>query len=137
MVKILIVTHGPLAYAFKESSEMFFGDACKDMETIGLFPQDNPEQLKDKICKKIEEMDTGEGIMVFVDIFAGSPFNMVALSIDELKEKHDIQCFTGVNLPFLMEALANKEIMKLNEMTNHLSGVSKDTIVNLRESLDL
>lgn len=137
MVKILIVTHGPLAQAFKESSAMFFGDTCDEMETIGLFPQDSPEQLKDKITDKITAMDQGEGVMVFVDIFAGSPFNMTALAIDELKENHHIQCFTGVNMPFLMEALANKDMMKLDEMTTHLTGLSKDTIVNLRESLDL
>ena len=47
MIKILIVTHGPLAQALKESSAMFFGSMSNDVETIGLYPTDNPEDLKE------------------------------------------------------------------------------------------
>ena len=49
MIKILIVTHGPLAQALKESSAMFFGSMSNDVETIGLYPTDNPEDLKEAI----------------------------------------------------------------------------------------
>ena len=54
MVHILIVTHGPLAQALKESSAMFFGSATDDLETLGLFPTDSPEALKDKISRSEE-----------------------------------------------------------------------------------
>ena len=53
MVNILIVTHGPLAQAFKESSRMFFGDAVDALETIGLAVGESPEQLKNEIIEKI------------------------------------------------------------------------------------
>lgn len=137
MVKILIVTHGPLAQALKESSAMFFGSMSNDVETIGLYPTDNPEDLKEAICEKVESIDNGDGVMVFVDIFAGSPFNMTALAIDELKDAHQIQCYTGVNMPFLMEALSSCNSMKLEELTKHLADIAKDTIVNLRTALDI
>ena len=60
MIKILIVTHGPLAQALKESSAMFFGSMSNDVETIGLYPTDNPEDLKEAICEKVEAIDTGD-----------------------------------------------------------------------------
>ena len=130
MIKILIVTHGPLAQALKESSAMFFGSMSNDVETIGLYPTDNPEDL-------VEAIDTGDGVLVLVDIFAGSPFNMTALAIDELKEAHKLQCYTGVNMPFLMEALSSCNSMELDQLTTHLADIGRDTIVNLRKALDI
>ena len=137
MVNILIVTHGPLAQAFKESSRMFFGDAVDALETIGLAVGESPEQLKNEIIEKIDAMDTGDGVLIFVDIFAGSPFNMVALAIDEKKESHQLECFTGGNMPIVMEALSSASTMKMNDLKQHLKSISKDTIVDLRASLDI
>lgn len=137
MIKLMIVTHGPLADALKESSAMFFGSMSNDVETIGLYPTENPEELKEKICEKVESLDDGDGVMIFVDIFAGSPFNMTALAIDELKGAHKLQCFTGVNMPFLMEALSSCQSMKMEELTKHLTSIAKDTIVDLRLALDI
>ena len=137
MIKILIVTHGPLAQALTESSAMFFGSMSNDVETIGLYPTDNPEDLKEAICEKVEAIDTGDGVLVLVDIFAGSPFNMTALAIDELKEAHKLQCYTGVNMPFLMEALSSCNSMELDQLTTHLADIGRDTIVNLRKALEI
>ncbi|NBK93673.1 PTS sugar transporter subunit IIA [bacterium 1XD21-13] len=137
MVRIMIVTHGPLAQAFKESAAMFFGSAADNLVTLGLFPTDSPEGLKDKIVEKVNEIDNGEGVLVFVDIFAGSPFNMTAMAIDELKENHKIQCFTGVNMPVLMEALGSCETMSLEELREDVASTAQESIVDLRKSLDI
>ena len=137
MIRILIVTHGELASALKTSSKMFFGEVSDSLETIGLFPTDSPDSLQVKIKEKINEIDDGSGVLIFVDIFAGSPFNNVAIVLDELKEDHKLQCFTGVNMPLLMEALASCQTMDIESLTDHLEKVSKDTIVNLRKALDI
>lgn len=137
MIRILIVTHGELASALKTSSKMFFGEMSDTLETIVLFPTDSPDSLQVKIKEKINEIDDGSGILIFVDIFAGSPFNNVAIVLDELKEDHKLQCFTGVNMPLLMEALASCQTMDIESLTDHLEKVSKDTIVNLRKALDI
>lgn len=137
MVHIMIVTHGPLAGAFKESAAMFFGDAADNLTTLGLFPTDSPEGLKDKIADKVNEIDDGDGVLVFVDIFAGSPFNMTALAIDELKENHKIQCFTGINMPILMEALGSSETMSLEELRDDVESTAAESIVDLRKALEI
>ena len=137
MIKILIVTHGPLAGALRDSAAMFFGDQADDICTIGLFPTENPEDLKDKICSEIKSKDNGDGFLLFIDIFGGSPFNMAALAVEELKENHKIECFTGVNMPVLMEALTERESMTIEELTVHLEEASRDTSANLRKSLDI
>lgn len=137
MVRIMIVTHGPLAQAMKDSTAMFFGSMADSLTTLGLFPTDSPEALKDRIIEKVNEIDDGDGVLIFVDIFAGSPFNMSAMAIDELKENHKIQCFTGVNMPVLMEALGSCEAMDLEALHEDIVSVAKESIVDLRKSLDI
>ena len=137
MVKILVVTHGPLADGLKESARMFFGDIVDDLNTMGLFPDESPEKLEEKIKEKVQEIDDGDGVLIFVDIFAGSPFNMTAIAIDELKEKHKLSSFTGVNMPLLMEALSSCQSMNIEELTNHLEDVSNETITNVRKVLEI
>ncbi len=137
MVNILIVTHGPLAQALKESSAMFFGDAAENLATLGLFPSDSPDELMEKIIDKVNEIDDGDGVLIFVDIFAGSPFNMSAMAIDTLKETHQVACFTGVNMPILMEALGSCQIMSLEELKADIVETAKDSIVDLRKALDI
>lgn len=137
MIRILLVTHGPMAESMRESARMFFGDKSDELHTMGLYPNDNPEDLKERIIKVVELNDVGDGFLILVDIFYGTPFNMTALAIDELKEKHKVQCFTGVNLPILIETLASTESMSLEDLTKHIEGMSMQTIVNLRSTLDL
>ena len=137
MVHILIVTHGPLAQALKESSAMFFGSATDDLETLGLFPTDSPEALKDKISDKVNAIDDGDGVLILVDIFAGSPFNMSAMAIDELKENHKVECFTGVNMPILMEALGSCGSMSLEELKEDIVPVAAESVVDVRKALDI
>lgn len=138
MVKLLIVTHGPFAEGIKESARMFFGDSVNKIATIGLFPTDSPESLQDKIVDEIIAHDEGDGYMVFVDVFGGSPFNMSALAIEDLKDQHQIQCFAGINMPLLVEALSSvEEGMKLDELVTHLEEVASTTIINIRKTLEI
>lgn len=137
MVKILIIAHGPLAEAFKESAKMFFGEAAEAIEAIGLFPADSPESLKEKIEQKITEMDDGSGVLIFVDIFAGTTFNMAALSIEEMKQDHKIESYSGVNMPLLIEVLPNCSTSTLEQLKNDVASIAPDTIVNLRTALDI
>ncbi len=137
MIKILIVAHGPLAEGLKESARLFFGDIVNDLNTLGLFPSESPEMLQEKIKEKVVEIDEGDGVLIFVDIFAGSPFNMTAIAIDELKDEHTLNSFTGVNMPLLMEALSSCSSMNMDELTSHLEEVSSETIINVRKALEI
>ena len=58
-------------------------------------------ELKDRIVAKVREIEEGEGVLIFVDLFAGTPCNMTALALAELSDI-PIQCFAGVNLPLVM-----------------------------------
>ena len=80
MIQILIVTHGPLAEALKVSAGMFFPQASV-IATLSLNPQDNPLELKDRIVAEVRKVNEGDGVLIFVDLFAGTPCNMTALAL--------------------------------------------------------
>ena len=135
MIQILIVTHGPLAEALKVSAGMFFPQASS-IATLSLNPQDNPLQLKDRIVTEVRRIDEGSGVLIFVDLFAGTPCNMTALALAELSDI-PIQCLAGVNLPLVMEALGSLNSMELPALTAYLTGMAADTILDLRAKLEL
>lgn len=132
MIKLLIVTHGHLSEALKESAGMFF-ESAKAIETLSLLPEKNPLELKGHIVKKLKSMELKEGVLIFVDLFAGTPSNMTALAIPDCQ----IACFTGVNLPLIMETLAYQETMKLKELSEHLEKMAPSTILDLRKRMEL
>lgn len=93
-------------------------------------------ELKDRIVAKVREIEEGEGVLMFVDLFAGTPCNMTALALAELSDI-PIQCFTGVNLPLVMEALSSLSQGDLNSIIAHLSEVAPETMLDLRKKLEL
>lgn len=136
MVKLMIVTHGSLANAFKESTKMFFNDV-DDIESIGLYATESSEDLKSKIMNSIEKIDDGDGVLIFVDFFGGSPFNVAASIILEMEGSHKLECLAGVNMPLLMEAVSMREHMELSELVSHLESISANSISNLRTKFEL
>lgn len=137
MVKILVVSHGPLAGSIKESARMFFGDAVECISTLGLFPGDDPESLHEKIVNQIREIDEGDGVFIFVDILSGTPYNMTAMAIAEESAEHKLACFSGVNLPLLMEVLGGTSYQSLDEIVSHVEEIYPTTVTNLRKALEI
>lgn len=136
MVKILIVSHGPLAEAIRTSAGMFV-ETEGIVESLGLFPDDSVEGFQDKILNKICELDEGDGVLILADMFAGSPCNRAAMVIGAESGNHKLACITGVNLPLVTEAAASAGYMSLEELVEDLEGLAGQTIVNLRKVLEI
>lgn len=111
MVGIVIVTHGNFGVEILNSAEMIIGNQ-ENVCAISFMPGESFEDLIGKVRIAIEEMKKNEGILVFVDIYGGSPFNSVLRLIDE----YGLQCIAGLNLPILIEALLSRDCMDLEQL---------------------
>jgi len=114
VVGIIIVTHGKFGEELVRSAEMITGKQ-EYVSTASFMPGELTENLSKKIRFAFDELEDCEKILVFADIYGGSPFNCV---MPILKERQ-FQCIAGVNLPLLVEAFLNRECMdatQLNEM---------------------
>ena len=129
MVKIMIVTHGRLAEGFLDAIKLLAGeDALKDIETVILEPLDSPESLYEKIKSKIHNED----MLIFVDLFGGTPSRAAAMLA---AEKLNIRIIAGVNLPMLIEAVLNKD-KPLEELTERVIRAGIKGIVDVNKKLE-
>jgi mannose PTS system EIIA component len=98
MIGVVIVTHGKLAEAFLSVTEHVVGKQ-QQMQAIGIEPEDDAEQARERILRAIEEVNSGEGVVILTDMFGGTPSNL-AISV----MKHDgVEVIAGVNLPMTIK----------------------------------
>lgn len=109
MVGVVIITHGDMAKGIETSVELIIGKQ-EQFKTIGLYEDTDFEEFKGMIGKTVEGLDTGNGVLVLVDLFGASPYNAAAYNMATFKEKKiPIRLVTGVNLPMVIEVLMQRD----------------------------
>lgn len=103
MIGILLVSHGEFSHGLLDSIEMIAGPV-ENVAYLNLVPGTTVETFSDMVKDKVEELDQGDGVMVFVDILGGTPFNVVG----RLKKELPIEIVTGMNLPMLFSAIFDR-----------------------------
>ena len=83
------------------------------MRAIGLDPASaSPEDMRAQIDKAIREVDQGEGVLVLVDMFGGTPSNLSLAFLEEGR----VEVVTGVNLPMLVKVARQKAGIDIHEL---------------------
>lgn len=98
MIGGVIVTHGILCKELLETVKRIVGK-IRYVEPVSIGWDDNIEEGKKHIREAIKKVDRGAGVIIFTDMFGGTPSN---LSFSFL-EKDQIEVITGVNLPMLLK----------------------------------
>jgi PTS system mannose-specific IIA component len=101
MIGIVIVAHGPLAEALAQTAALIVGGAPPAVATVAVTGLEQPDRLKDQIQAAVKQVNQGFGVVLFTDMFGGTPSN-IALSF--LKE-NEVEVVSGVNLPMLVDIL--------------------------------
>jgi len=118
MIGVLIVTHGDLGKELLKSAELIVGKQ-NNVATLGLFHGDSMDGFREKITKTIKELEEGEGVLVFVDLYGGSPSNATAMNMKKFFKNTKFECITGVNLPMVLEALMSRSSYNLESLKEH------------------
>ena len=128
MIGIVMLSHGNFAKEAVESSILLAGNQ-PNVTAIGLYHGDSPETMSIAIQQNINAVDQGEGVLVLVDFFGGTPANEAM----KLIESYNIQVVSGFNLGMLLEVLMRREHTSLVELTNIAitSGIS--TIIDMNK----
>ena len=136
MVGILIVTHGKLAEGFADSVKMIMGEQ-EQLKTIGLFADSDLEHFKETVYKGMLEVNEGEGILVFVDMFGASPCNFAAANVGQLiTDNIPVRILTGLNLGMLIECLSMRSFTDdLDELYRKILITGKEGVKELLDTL--
>jgi len=114
MIGILLITHSSLGETFLSNARVIVGEQPQ-IGVLSQRPGGSYQVLRQKVADEIERLDQGQGVLILVDIYGGTPSN-VALSF--LKERH-IAITTGLNMAMLLKVLeANRSTLSLEDLAH-------------------
>ena len=100
MIGVLIVAHDSLGDSLIRAVTHVLGARPQQFEAFSVKAADDPLALLPKARAAVQALDTGDGVLVFSDIFGATPCN---LAVKLLQPGH-IEGIAGVNLPMLVRA---------------------------------
>ena len=124
MVGVVIVAHLQLADELFKAAEIIYSSKLDNFKAVSINLNDDPDQAREKVLAAVKSMDTGDGVLILVDMFGGTPSNL-SLS---LLDKGKTEIVTGVNLPMIVEAASNSKKLPLNKLVNILISSGQEGI---------
>jgi mannose/fructose/sorbose-specific phosphotransferase system IIA component len=130
MIGVVIAAHGSLSTSLMESTSMILGD-MEQVKTVSLVIGDSLEGLIDRVRDAVNEVNTGEGVVIFLDLFGGTPSNASALITQEMD---NVFAVTGVNFPMLAEVFTMRPgVDSPQELVDIAVSAGKNSILDLVE----
>lgn len=131
MIGIVLASHGDFAGALRDTAELIVG-AQENVVVLCLNPQDTLETCVVELETAVQQSEQGQGVLVLIDLFGGTPGNAAALGLRE----RSYPIITGVNLPMLLEVLMNRDsVAHVDELAAQALQAGQQGIINMRERL--
>lgn len=105
MIGIVVMSHGGLAEGLVSASEVIMGPA-QQVRTLSLRREGSVDELSGDFERVVNEVDTGDGVIVLCDLFGGSPCNVASMGLRSARNYHLV---SGANLPMLIEAINSRD----------------------------
>ena len=98
MIGMLLISHGGMAEGMLDSMELIMG-SCEQMHTVSLCAGEDFESFRTKVMDAIRLLDSGDGVLVFVDLYGASPFNAAVYAAARMaQEGRNVRVLAGMNL---------------------------------------
>ncbi|CQR46281.1 PTS system mannose-specific EIIAB component [Paraliobacillus sp. PM-2] len=104
MIGIVISGHGQFASGIYSSIQLIAGEQ-QEMKAVDFKEGMNVESLKSALNHAVEEVEQGDGVVIFTDIPGGTPFNQ---SVILSTEKNNIKVIAGTNLPAILDGVFSR-----------------------------
>lgn len=124
MIGLVIVTHGQLAQEFVHVLEHVVGPQAQ-LACLCVNPEDDMEERRQTLGTLIKEVSTGDGVLLFTDMFGGTPSN---LAISLLGRHTDLEVIAGVNVPMLVKFAKVRAQMPLAQAAEEAQDAGKKYI---------
>ncbi len=128
MINILLVTHGDFGKELLRSSEIIIGN-IEDAETISFNLGESYDQLSKEVEETIDRLTKNDELIVFTDMYGGSPFNAVCKSM----KNRDFYHITGINFPLFIDIAVNRSSYSMSEIAEKIIKNGKKSIVFVNE----
>ena len=129
MTNVVIVTHGEFGAYLLEAAEMIIGAQPEGVELVSVSPRVSVEEVREHIAKALEKSRSPDGIIVFTDIFGGTPTNM-ALPLAQAMPEAEV--ISGVNLNMLVSVFNYRGKMAKSELAKKIIEDGKKSICDVK-----
>lgn len=133
MVGVLLVAHGHLTEAMIDSAKMIMGDEIPAYEALTLELGEDLSLYTQRFLDAIHRLDTGDGVLVLADLFAGTPANVALQNLQA--ERYGL--VTGMNLAMVIEALSNRDGATLSEVKEMALEAAQISLVDINQKLNV
>ncbi len=131
MIGVVLAAHGPLPTALLESCDMILGSQ-EHVATVSLMPGDSLEGLVDRLGDAARSVDDGQGVLIFLDMFGGTPANAAVLLA---QQRENLRAVTGVSLPMLLETfMARLSTDGLEALTATAVSAGREAVTDIVEA---
>ncbi len=118
MIGILILAHDTLPESLARAVTHVLGALPPQFDTMSVACTDDPLDLLPAAREKVRELDTGDGVLVFSDIYGATPCNLAG----KLLVPGRVEVIAGVNLPMLVRAFTYRAKGMDTMITKAISG---------------
>lgn len=100
MIGILIIAHDSLGESLARAVTHVLGSRPPQFEVLSVASTDDPSALLPAAHELVRRLDSGNGVLVFSDIYGATPSNLAG----KLLKAGRVEGIAGVNLPMLVRA---------------------------------
>jgi len=100
MIGVLIIGHDSLPESLAQAATHVLGSRPAQFDVLPVTCDDDPLDLLPRAKAAVAKLDSGDGVVVFSDIYGATPCNLVG----KLIEPGRVEAVAGVNLPMLIRA---------------------------------
>jgi PTS system ascorbate-specific IIA component len=100
LIGILIVAHDSLGDSLVRAVTHVLGTRPPQFEVLSVAATDDPLQLLPAAREQVARLDSGDGVLIFSDIYGATPCNLAC----KLLLPGRVEGLAGVNLPMLVRA---------------------------------
>ena len=111
MIGLVLVMHGDLAQAFRQALEHVVGPQ-EQIACLTVTPTDTVDHRLPDIRCAVDDVNSGDGVIVVTDVFGGTPCNIATA----LLKSSDLHVVAGANLPMLIKLARVRRGAALDEV---------------------
>jgi PTS system ascorbate-specific IIA component len=100
MIGVLVIGHDSLPESLVQAVSHVLGARPPQLETLSVAASDDPLDLLPRARAAVARLDTGDGVLLFSDIYGATPCNLACKLVDPGR----VEAVAGVNLPMLVRA---------------------------------
>ncbi len=126
MIGVLIIAHDTLPDSLVKAVTHVLGTRPPQLDTLSVAATDDPLDLVPAARERLRALDTGDGVLVFSDIYGATPCNLAG----KLQVPGHVELIAGVNLPMLVRAFTYRAKGMETMITKAVSG-GRDGVLHI------